>query len=290
MLTIIAKIIICMIGAALLGFIIGWIFSSLLRNEKHDNQILAIKEKFDEQKAQLNQLETDIGAKDKELDILKGEYESAQKTLLAKDMDKEEYHLQTPKTQALLEENEMLLLQIKEQQLCEDDCKKLKEENKKLKTKISALKEMESSYKENIARIAELESDQHRISPMALDGDISIKLQELEEENASLHQRMQLQNNCETEKEILLNEIEELLLEKQSLLNNIDTIKKRKNKTTQTESKKSIKVSKSQKNINDTICNEKEIIQNKDLSDMGFEEAKIKKVIQNLFDDKRKDT
>lgn len=281
MMTIIAKIIICMIAAALLGFIIGWIFSSLLRNEKHEKQITAVKERFDEQKAQINQLETDMGAKEKELIILKEEYATVQKEILSREMDSEDNSIDTAKMTALLEENKMLTAQIKEQQICENANKALQEENQKLKEKIEALNEVEASYKENILRIAELESDQQKETPMMLEHTLEAKIKTLTDENSALKKSMKSQQVCETEKELLLNEIEELLKEKQSLIDNIESIK---NGTAKAKKKKDT----SAKSISSTICHDTRIIEEEDLHAMGLKEDKISKVIKNLFSDTKK--
>jgi len=169
MMTIIAKIILCMIAAALLGFVIGWIFSSLLKNEKHEKQILAVKERFDEQQEQINLLETEKEAKDREIQILKKKYNTIQREMLSNEMDKTDDSLLQVKISDLEAENLLLLEQIKEQKICEDEneilkleLKDLESEKQSLIDKIDELKEFEASYKKNIHRIAELESSQYK--------------------------------------------------------------------------------------------------------------------------------
>jgi DNA repair exonuclease SbcCD ATPase subunit len=158
-----------MIAAAALGFIIGWVFSSLLKNEKHEKQILAIKERFDEQTEQINLLETEMDAKDREIEILKKKYNTLQREMLSNEMDKTDESLFQAKISDLEAENLLLLEQIKEQKICEDENEILKLELKDLESekqtlidKIDELKEFEASYKKNIHRIAELESSQHK--------------------------------------------------------------------------------------------------------------------------------
>ena len=169
MINIIAQIILCMIAASILGFIIGWIFSTLIRNEKHQNQILAVREKFDEQKAQINQLETEKDAKDREIFTIKEQYEVIQKEMISNQMNNEDNDILQSKLNDLETENLVLLEQIKEQKLCEDKndlleikLKELESEKQKLIKRIEELKEFETSYKDNIHRIAELESNQNR--------------------------------------------------------------------------------------------------------------------------------
>ena len=166
MLTIITQIILCLIAASVLGFIIGWIFSALIKNEKHQNQILAVRERFDEQKEQINQQQTDIDGKDRELMILKEEYATVQREMLSYSMDNEK----EPKISQLNSENKMLLAQIKEQKICEDENDLLKLEIQELEIEkqslienIEELNEFKASYKDNIHRIAELESNQKKL-------------------------------------------------------------------------------------------------------------------------------
>jgi len=167
--TIIAKIIFCMIAAALLGFVIGWIFSSLLKNEKHEKQIMAVKERFDEQTEQINLLETQMDAKDREIQILKKKYNTIQREMLSNEMDKSDSTVLEAKISDLESENLLLLEQIKEQKICEDEneilkleLKDLENEKQNLIDRIDELKEFEASYKKNIHRIAELESSQYK--------------------------------------------------------------------------------------------------------------------------------
>jgi DNA repair exonuclease SbcCD ATPase subunit len=158
-----------MIAAALLGFIIGWVFSSLLKNEKHEKQIMAVKERFDEQTEQINLLETQMDAKEREIEILKKKYNTLQREMLSNEMEKsDETQLET-KISDLEAENLLLLEQIKEQKICEDEneilkleLKDLENEKQTLIDRIDELKEFEASYKKNIHRIAELESSQYK--------------------------------------------------------------------------------------------------------------------------------
>ncbi len=224
MLTIIAQIILCMIATTILGFVIGWIFSSFVRNEKHQSQILTVKDRFDLQKAEINQLETDLGAKDRELSILKEEFTSMQKEILSYDMDQDENsykdkHRENLEVSQLKSENQILLEQIKEQKICEDEndllkleLQELENEKQALLDKIEGLEEFKIGYKKNIHKIAELESIQ----------------------------------------------------------------------------KKTQNSSKTKQSINDTICDDKEIITDKDLIENGLKNDNISDVIKALFTDQEK--
>lgn len=169
MMNIIAQIVLCMVAASILGFIIGWIFSSLIRNEKHQSQVLAVKERFDEQKAQISQLETKIDTKDREILTIKEQYNVMQKEMTSNHTDNEDNNILRSKITDFEVENLVLLEQIKEQKICEDEkdifqveIKDLENEKQDLIERIEELKEFETSYKDNIHRIAELESNQSR--------------------------------------------------------------------------------------------------------------------------------
>lgn len=169
MMDIITQIILCLIAASLLGFIIGWIFSSFIKNEKNQSQILAVKEKFDEQNAQINQLQTEKDAKDREIFTIKEQYGAMQQEVLSSQIDNDNDYILRSKIDDIESENLVLLEQIKEQKICEDEKEiieveltELKKEKQTLIDKIEELKEFEISYKDNIHRIAELESRQNR--------------------------------------------------------------------------------------------------------------------------------
>lgn len=169
MMEIIIQIIFCMIAAALLGFIIGWIFSSLLRNEKHQSQLLAVKETFDEQRAQISLLETEIDTKKREMLMAKKQYSVLQDEMTSNQSDSKDAQILHSKISDLEGENLLLLEQIKEQKICDDEkeiledtVQGLQSEKQTLIKRIEELKEFETSYKDNIHRIAELESHQNR--------------------------------------------------------------------------------------------------------------------------------
>ncbi len=173
MLTIISQIILYMLAASILGFIIGWIFSAFVKNENHQLEILAFKEKLDTKQEQINEHQSENEAKDRELMILKEEYSSVQKELLTQSLDYETDETSREKISYLSSENQILLEQIKEQKICEDEnellkleLQELEDEKQKLIIKIEELSEFKTSYKNNILKIAELESRQRKIKTM----------------------------------------------------------------------------------------------------------------------------
>ncbi len=170
MLTIILQIILYMLAASVLGFIIGWIFSAFVKNEKHQSEILTLKERFDSQQEQINKHQSENEGKDRELMILKEEYSTVQKEMLSQSLDYETDEVSKKKITQLSYENQMLITQIKEQKICEDEndllrleLQELEDEKQNLINKIEELSEFETSYKDNILKIAELESRQEKI-------------------------------------------------------------------------------------------------------------------------------
>lgn len=303
MIDIIAQIIFCMLAAALLGFIIGWIFSSFVRNEKHQNQILSVRETFDEQKAHINQLETDLTAKDREILLLKEEYATVQKDLTARELDQTPKHNSSEisehlqKIDLLKEENELLLTQIKEQKICEDENAMLQNElaeletqNQSLQKRIEALNEFESSYKENIHRIAELESNKQVVSENEYGStDMTTlfgQIETLKEENNRLITQAKAQKICQDQKNVLELELQELENEKQALLDEIEEIRKKPNKKMKkTNDISSEEVQKSYQSISDTICKQRDILSQEDLQEAGLENSKLQQILKNLFID-----
>ncbi len=232
MINIIGQIILCIIAASVLGFIIGWIFSSLVRNEKHEKQILAVRERFDEQKAQISKLETKVDTKDREILTIKKQYGVMRKEMISNEMNNEDDNILHSKIADIELENLVLLEQIKEQKICEDEkeilqveLKELEGEKQNLIEKIEELKEFETSYKENIHRIAELESHQKR-----------------EKTDFSRKKKHSKNTKKKHSKETIIS----------------DT-------------------------LNNAICDDKNIITDKDLTSADIKKDKISKIIENLF-------
>jgi len=87
----ITKFIFCLLAAGILGFIVGWMLSSLVRNEKLEEKYTDLKDDFDAKRAELNQAYSDLDAKDDELTLTDNNIQQLQKELLMKNMDIEEY-------------------------------------------------------------------------------------------------------------------------------------------------------------------------------------------------------
>ncbi len=165
MITIITQITACIIAAAILGFIIGWIFSLLKKDEKNQSKILKIEDLLDKKKEDLNQLQAKLQIKDKEMEVLQKEYTTMQKEIQSYSYESEAETIYISKYKELESENQMLISQIKEQQICEDENRalrdrldKIEDEKERLLKEIEELEEYKEGYKENILKIAKLQS------------------------------------------------------------------------------------------------------------------------------------
>ena len=138
MLWMITKFIFCLLAAGALGFIVGWILSSLIRNEKSETKYSLIKEDYDTQRVELNQAYTDLNAKDKECIRTQNQVQRLEKELLTKNMDIEEYQQHgfispiSTDTSTLELENNTLKEEISEYKYLENENELLHNELKEL--------------------------------------------------------------------------------------------------------------------------------------------------------------
>ena len=135
MLWMITKFIFCLLAAGALGFIVGWVLSSLIKNEKLEEQYSQIKEDFDTKRAELNQAYSDLDAKDDELNLAQSNIQQLQKELLMKNMDLEEYEKNgfiSQDTNDLALENNTLKEEISEYKYLENENELLHNELKEL--------------------------------------------------------------------------------------------------------------------------------------------------------------
>ncbi len=135
MMEIIAKILFCLIAAAFLGFIIGWIFASLFKNEKLEAKITALQDEIADEKEKANELRHACEAKNKELAQCEERYKESQRELLSLQMDRDE-----EREAALHQEQagEYRLLQ-NENVTLKEELKTLEREKEELLTKITDL-------------------------------------------------------------------------------------------------------------------------------------------------------
>jgi chromosome segregation ATPase len=91
MLWMITKFIFCLLAAGILGFIIGWILSSLIKNEKSEEKYALLYEDFETRRAELNQAYSDLDSKEQELTLSHNEIQQLKKELMMKNMDIEEF-------------------------------------------------------------------------------------------------------------------------------------------------------------------------------------------------------
>ncbi len=131
----ITKFIFCLLAAGAFGFIIGWILSSLVKNEKLEEKYIDIKDDFDTKRAELNQAYSDLDAKDHELTLSSNNMQQVQKELLMKSMDLEEYEKNSFVSQNTTElelENNTLKEEISEYKYLENENDLLHNELKEL--------------------------------------------------------------------------------------------------------------------------------------------------------------
>jgi len=91
MLWMITKFIFCLLAAGALGFIAGWILSSLIKNEKLEEKFSQIRDDYDAKRAELKNSISDLHAKEAELAAANKKIQQFQKELLMQNMDIEEY-------------------------------------------------------------------------------------------------------------------------------------------------------------------------------------------------------
>jgi len=162
MLWMITKFIFCLIVAGAFGFILGWVLSSLIRNEKLEEKYTLLKDDFDTQKAELNQSFSDIELKEDELDMLEKRYQQSQKELLIKNMDIEEYEIKG--------------LSIK-------SSTELELENNTLKEEISEYKYLENENNILHSELKALEEEKEQLLLKLEDGDILMLPQSVKNES-----------------------------------------------------------------------------------------------------------
>ncbi len=145
----ISKFILCLLAAGVLGFIIGWMLSSLVRNEKLEEKYNSVKDDFDAKRAELNQTYSDLDAKEEELNLAYRNTQQLQKELLMKNMDIEEYEKNgfiSSDTSALELENNTLKEEISEYKYLENENELLHNELKELSAeKEKLLEEIEKN-------------------------------------------------------------------------------------------------------------------------------------------------
>ena len=149
MLWMITKFIFCLLAAGALGFIAGWILSSLIKNDKLVEKFSKTKEDYDTQRAELNKAYSDLAAKEEELALSNRKMQQVHKELLMKSMDLEEYQKNAPIAEdpsQLALENNALKEEISEYKYLENENALLHNEIRELSIeKENFLKKLENS-------------------------------------------------------------------------------------------------------------------------------------------------
>lgn len=268
---IIAKILFCLVAAAFLGFVIGWIFASLFKNEKLEAKLTALHDQIDNEKETINQLQNDFEAKSKELELCEERFKESQRELLSIQMDQE----QSGTTEELLHKNALLQEQLGEQKMLEEENSMLKEElrtledeKEKLLQKLSELEKEDLSFTKESLERAVKENE-------LLTDEISALKKELSAKTALL---------SEIEQELLKTkkEVEQLDKTLSSRLPELQTAVPKKRKSEKKKKKKKVQKSKSAPILfpvkEEDLCKE-----DKSKESFGFKKSDLSQLIQETF-------
>jgi len=189
LLEIIAKITLCLVLAAALGFIVGWLFSTILRREKEDEKYRELYEDYERKRHDIVQLEEELSLKNSTIEQLETKYENCERERLSAQLDEKDCKKFEKVIEELRAENEMLISQIKEQKLCEDENEMLKselqileEEKDKLLSEIENCGEFRENYKNLIMEIEALKSEKEKLLAERTRNDHAEHTQKREEE------------------------------------------------------------------------------------------------------------
>ena len=148
MLWMITKFIMCLLAAGALGFIAGWILSSLIKNDKLEAKFGQIKDDSETMRAELNQSYKDLESKDDEIEAIQLQMQALQKELMTRNMDLEEcqkFDHTSTEGNTLLLENNTLKEEISEYKYLENENTLLHNEIKELSIeKEKFLKELDT--------------------------------------------------------------------------------------------------------------------------------------------------
>ncbi len=171
----ITKISLCLIAAAILGFLVGWLFSVLFKSEKSEKKYSALYDEYEVKESEIKQLHQDLTALQNSLNECEKKFNECEKELLNVQMDQESNERYIRQMKELESENQMLISQIKEQKLCEDENELLKDEirvledeKQNLLDQIDTYKEYEHNYKALIVEIESLKSEKEKLQKQTL--------------------------------------------------------------------------------------------------------------------------
>ncbi len=178
MMELITKISLCMIAAAILGFLVGWLFSALFKNEKIEKKYDALYDEFEVKESEIKQLHQDLSLIQNDLSECEKKLNECEKDRLNAQMEQDSGERYLRQIKELESENRMLVSQIKEQKICEDENELLKDEirvledeKQKLLDQLDAYKEYEHNYKALIVEIESLKSEKEKLQKLAQEKD-----------------------------------------------------------------------------------------------------------------------
>jgi chromosome segregation ATPase len=170
LLEIITKISFCLLVAALLGFIIGWLFSKLQKEEKIERKYNALYDDYEVKVSEIKQLKEELALKEEHTQKLLEQYQQCEKERMSAQMEETNCDQYLRQIKELESENEMLIAQIREQKLCEDENSLLKDEIRVLEDekevlldKLENCKESEENYKSLIGELEALKAQNEKL-------------------------------------------------------------------------------------------------------------------------------
>ncbi len=175
---IITKITLCLALAAILGFLIGWFFALVLKEEKSKQKYDQLYEAFEVKEHKIRELHEEIARKDDMMRQLEQQYQNCERERLNAKLDEKDCDRYKRQIDELRSENEMLISQIKEQKICEDEnlllqdeLKILEDEKEKLLNQINECKEYKENYKSLILEIESLKSEKEKLAAQQQERD-----------------------------------------------------------------------------------------------------------------------
>ncbi len=174
LLEIVTKIAFCLFVAALLGFLIGWLFSRLQKEEKAERKYNALYDDYEVKVSEIKQLREELAIQEEHMQKLQQQYQQCEKERLNVQMSQTDCDQYLRQIKELESENEMLISQIKEQKICEDENSLLKDEIRVLEDekgmlldKLENCKESEEHYKSLIGEIEALKAQNEKLRQAA---------------------------------------------------------------------------------------------------------------------------
>ncbi len=157
MIILITKFILCLFATSLIGFIIGWILSSLIRNEQLEARIDDFKEDMISKKIDIHELKDELETKDMELTNIKKDLKETQEKLFEIGFELDEYKRNVKTIQPALQTQTIEDSNFdKSQYVHKNKYKRIQDENELL---INELEELDAEKEFLLSKIDKLEDN-----------------------------------------------------------------------------------------------------------------------------------